>query len=102
MKHAMRSGNLLHAAFSARTLSLFDRLPAAALPSYLSGLVIGEELRSQQLAALSGPVVLVGAPSLTQRYELALLALGVPVRSAGSEATWRGLWAIAQTLDAAP
>ncbi|HEX9720664.1 MAG TPA: 2-dehydro-3-deoxygalactonokinase [Ramlibacter sp.] len=102
MKHAMRSGNLLHAAFSARTLSLFDRLPAAALPSYLSGLVIGEELRSQQLAALSGPIVLVGAPSLTQRYELALLALGVPVRSAGSEATWRGLWAIAQTLDAAP
>jgi 2-dehydro-3-deoxygalactonokinase len=100
IKHAMQSGNLLHAAFSVRTLSLFDRLPVAALPSYLSGLVIGEELRSQRLAALSGPLVVIGAPALTQRYELALQALGVPVRSVGSEATWRGLWAIAQTLEA--
>lgn len=99
IKHAMQSGNLLHAAFSARTLSLFDRLPAAALPSYLSGLVIGEELRSQRLAALSRPLVVIGAPALTLRYELALQALGVPVRSVGSEATWRGLWAIAQTLE---
>jgi 2-dehydro-3-deoxygalactonokinase len=99
MKHALQSGNLLNAAFSVRTLSLFDRLPAAATPSYLSGLVIGEELRSQQLAVVSGPVVVIGAPALAQRYELALQALGVPVRSAGSEATWRGLWAIAQTLE---
>jgi 2-dehydro-3-deoxygalactonokinase len=30
-----------------RTLTLFDRMAAAALPSYLSGLVIGEELRAQ-------------------------------------------------------
>lgn len=99
MKHALQSGNLLHAAFSARTLSLFDRLPAAVLPSYLSGLVIGEELRSQQLAAASTPVVVIGTTVLTHRYELALQALGVPVRSAGSEAAWRGLWAIAQTLE---
>lgn len=97
--HALRSGNLLHAAFSARTLSLFERLPGAAMPSYLSGLVIGEELRSQELGALSGPLVLAGSPALTQRYEVALQALGVPVRSAGSEATWRGLWAVAQTLE---
>jgi 2-dehydro-3-deoxygalactonokinase len=99
MKHALQSGNLLHAAFSARTLSLFDRLPAAAAPSYLSGLVIGEELRSQQLAAVSGPIVIVGEPALALRYELGLQALSIPVRSAGSEATWRGLWAIAQTLE---
>lgn len=101
MRHALQSGNLLHAAFSARTLSLFDRLPAAALPSYLSGLVIGEELRSQQLATVSAPVVVIGAPALAQRYELALQALGVPVRSVGAEASWRGLWAIAQTLETA-
>ena len=48
VRYALHSGTLLHAAFSARTLALFDRLPAAALPSYLSGLVIGEELRVQQ------------------------------------------------------
>jgi len=97
--HAMQSGNLLHAAFSARTLSLFERMPAAAMPSYLSGLVIGEELRSQQLDKLSAPVVVIGSPALTQRYELGLQTMGVAARRVGSEASWRGLWAIAQTLE---
>ena len=97
--HAAQSGNLLHSAFSARTLSLFERLPAAAMPSYLSGLVIGEELRSQQLQALREPVVVIGSPALTQRYELGLQTLGVASRRVGSEASWRGLWAIAQTLE---
>ncbi|MBA3773344.1 MAG: 2-dehydro-3-deoxygalactonokinase [Ramlibacter sp.] len=97
--HAARSANLLHAAFSVRTLSLFDRWPAAAMPSYLSGLVIGEELRSQHLGAPAGPVVVVGSPALTRRYVLALDTLGVASQPVGSQATWRGLWAIAQTLE---
>jgi 2-dehydro-3-deoxygalactonokinase len=100
--HSMQSGNLLHAAFSARTLALFDRLPAASLPSYLSGLVIGEELRSQHLHRLSDPVAIVGAPPLVQRYELALRLLDIPARVVGTEATWRGLWAIASTLERSP
>jgi 2-dehydro-3-deoxygalactonokinase len=95
---ALRAGNLLHAAFSARTLALFETLPAAALPSYLSGLVIGEELRSQAFEAHAAPVVLVGSPALTQRYGLALRVAGIPSRAVGSEATWRGLWAIAGQL----
>ncbi len=98
VRHAVRSGTLLNAAFSARTLALFDRLPAAALPSYLSGLVIGEELRAQGLAAGAQPVILVGSEALTQRYQLALRVLGVAARSAGAQAAWRGLHAIASTL----
>jgi 2-dehydro-3-deoxygalactonokinase len=98
VQHAVQAGNLLHAAFSARTLSLFDALPAHALPSYLSGLVIGEELRSQHLHHLADPIVIIGAPALSQRYELALQVLGFPARSVGSEATWRGLWAIARMI----
>jgi len=100
--HAVDSGNLLHAAFSARTLSLFDRMPAAALPSYLSGLVIGEELRSQELDARPGAVVAIGAPALTQRYALALRLLGVQARAVSAQATWRGLWSIAQKLERKP
>jgi 2-dehydro-3-deoxygalactonokinase len=99
LRYSMAAGNLLHAAFSARTLSLFDRLPSHAAPSYLSGLVIGEELRSQTLANDSAPVVVVGSPALTRRYELALRILGVPARTVGSEASWQGLWSIAQTLE---
>lgn len=99
VEHARQSGSLLHAAFSARTLALFDRLPPAVLPSYLSGLVIGEELRAQAFRDLSGPVVVVGSQALTERYELALQGIGVPVLRVGPEAAWRGLWAIARTLE---
>jgi len=94
--HAQQARSLLHSAFSARTLSLFGRLPAQALPSYLSGLVIGEELRARALHGLE--VVLIGAPALTERYALALRTLGCASRSLGSEATWRGHWALARTL----
>jgi 2-dehydro-3-deoxygalactonokinase len=95
--HALRSNSLLHTAFSTRTLSLFDRLPVAALPSYLSGLVIGEELRAQTLQR-NTEVVIIGSASLTQRYQQALALQHIPAQCVGAEATWAGLWAIAQTL----
>lgn len=94
---ALRSSSLLHSAFSTRTLSLFDRLPAASLPSYLSGLVIGEEMRAQTWQA-HAEVVIIGSESLTQRYQSALAQCGVSACRVGSEATWAGLWAIAQKL----
>ncbi|MBO9649167.1 MAG: 2-dehydro-3-deoxygalactonokinase [Variovorax sp.] len=84
---------LLHNAFGARTLSLFDRMPARELSSYLSGILIGEELRTQSLHA-AGEVVLIGTPALTQRYMLALQASGIKARTLGSEATWAGLHAL--------
>ena len=94
---ALRSNSLLHTAFSTRTLSLFDRLPVAALPSYLSGLVIGEELRAQTLQN-NTEVVIIGSASLTQRYQNALALQNIAAQRVGSEASWAGLWAIAQTL----
>ena len=96
--YAMHNANLMHTAFSVRTLSLFDRVPAAAMPSYLSGLVIGEELRSQHLSRIADPIVIVAGAALAQRYELAMRLLDIPARAVGAEATWRGLWAIAQGL----
>ena len=97
VRHAQDARGLLHGAFSARTLALFDGMPAASLPSYLSGLVIGEELRTRGDAC--GQVTLVGSAGLTQRYELALHALDCEARSIGAEATWRGLWSLARTLE---
>jgi len=64
----------------------------------LSGLVIGEELRSQHLHRLCDPIVIIGTPSLTRRYELALQLLDVRARAVGSEATWSGSWAIAKAI----
>ena len=94
---ALRSNSLLHSAFSVRTLSLFDRLPAAALPSYLSGLVIGEELRAQTLKS-GDELIVIGSEALTQRYQNALALRSVAAQRIGSQATWAGLWAIAQTI----
>ena len=89
-----RNGHgLLHNAFGARTLALFDRMKAGPLASYLSGVLIGEELRAQTLGPDTS-VVLIGAPQLTQRYALALQAEGVESRTLGAEATWAGLHAL--------
>lgn len=95
--YALHAGNLLHAAFTTRTLSLLERLPEAGAPSYLSGLLIGEELRSQDLHA-AGPLVLAGADKLTRRYGLALSHLGVGFRALGQAPTWLGLHAIARSV----
>jgi 2-dehydro-3-deoxygalactonokinase len=96
---ARSSGSLLRSAFSTRTLALFQRQPPHVMPSYLSGLLIGEELRAQQFDASDGTITVIGSQQLTLRYELALLSLGLPARRVGSEATWRGLWAMARSLE---
>jgi 2-dehydro-3-deoxygalactonokinase len=97
VRQARTAGSLLQAAFSARTLALFDRLPPPAQPSYLSGLVIGEELRAA--AGTVQHAVLVGSKALTTRNALALRAIGCDTSPLGAEATWRGLSALARTLE---
>ena len=94
---AQGGAGLLHHAFSARTLSLLGRMDAGPLASYLSGLVIGEELRSQTLVP-GAEVVLIGSTALTHRYTQALAAHAVPTRTLGAEATWAGLTALAAVL----
>ena len=95
---ARAGAGLLHDAFGTRTLSLFGRMGASALASYLSGLVIGEELRAQATGAVK-EVVLIGAPSLLHRYTQALAIHGVTCRALGAEATWAGLHALATSLE---
>ena len=102
LEHARTAGSLLRAAFSARTLALFGRMADTALPSYLSGMVIGEELRLQPLGSVQEPVIIIGSDALTQRYEIALRTFGAPCRRVDAQATWRGLWDIAQTLENMP
>jgi 2-dehydro-3-deoxygalactonokinase len=90
-----RAGNgesLLHNAFGVRALGLFGRLSPAESASYLSGLLIGEELGRQKLP---GEVIVIGASALVERYALALAEKGVRVRTFGAEATWAGLRALA-------
>ncbi|WOB49111.1 2-dehydro-3-deoxygalactonokinase [Xanthomonas hydrangeae] len=87
-------GGLSHHLFGARTLGLFDRLTATALPSYLSGLLIGHELREHH--GNQGTVHLVGSPGLAQRYALALAHLGVKTQLHPEDLAATGLFALAR------
>ncbi|MFC7521350.1 2-dehydro-3-deoxygalactonokinase [Xanthomonas populi] len=87
-------GGLSHHLFGARTLGLFDRLAATALPSYLSGLLIGHELCDHH--GDHGAVHLVGSPSLAQRYALALAHLGVKSQLHPEDLAATGLFALAR------
>jgi 2-dehydro-3-deoxygalactonokinase len=75
------AGNLLHSLFSVRTLGLFDRLPRSALASYMSGLLIGAEIRDA--IGWLGPrsatdnITAIGSPALLHAYQLAATSLGV-------------------------
>jgi len=99
LDRAFGGEGLLQTAFSVRTLALFERLPPSAGPSYLSGLVIGEELRARPLAGVE-EVVVIGAEPLAERFERALRRLGRRVVRLGEEAAWRGLHAVQQRRDA--
>jgi 2-dehydro-3-deoxygalactonokinase len=83
----------LHNAFGVRALALFDRLSPAESASYLSGLLIGEELGRQTLPP-GGEVIVIGASALVERYALALGERGTSARAFGAEATWAGLRAL--------
>jgi 2-dehydro-3-deoxygalactonokinase len=82
---------ILHNAFGVRALALFDRLSPSESASYLSGILIGEEIGRQKLPP---EVIVIGASALVERYALALEARGTGVRAFGAEATWAGLRAL--------
>lgn len=92
-------GGLLRRLFSARTLALFDRLPASGVRSYLSGLLIGTEI--EEALAWTGDrvaldeVILVGGAELAASYRRALEEKGIGVRLAAEDAAARGLFSIA-------
>ncbi len=88
--------------FSARTLGLTGQLSGAEQGDYLSGLMIGHELRAvaeaQHRQASGAPlpeVVLIGSDALCQRYQRALADVGFKVVSQAPQATERGLWSLA-------
>lgn len=95
-------GALLSSLFSVRTLGLTRRLHPPQLGDYLSGLLIGHEIReARQLFAAhldSGrPLPLIGSEELCRRYALALSRFGLAAHGKNfAEATPAGLWQIAR------
>jgi 2-dehydro-3-deoxygalactonokinase len=84
--------------FTTRSLFLCGDLAAADTLDYLSGLLVGEELRSV-LATLGGPCppcVLVGEPTLCDRYRDACAVFGIERVRSLDETGPLGLWQIAR------
>ena len=74
--HAGQSENLLHAAFMVRTNQLLKKIPAAYNSFYLSGLLIGAELKE---VPSNMPLYLVAGPVHIPLYTLACQILGIHV-----------------------
>lgn len=81
--------------FSARALVLANRLAASECMEYLSGLIIGDEVRCGLLRN-GRPSALVGDAALCERYACALQLLGVPDVLVINGAADVGLWDIAR------
>jgi 2-dehydro-3-deoxygalactonokinase len=83
LQRSGKAGGLLHHLFGVRTTGLFNQFSASALPWYLSGLLIGHEIRaSELLTRIPRPaqVHLVGNDRLLTAYAHALVALGIGVQ----------------------
>lgn len=86
--------------FSARALMLDGALAASSVPDYLSGLLLGEELRSVvagQRYRLDGPVQVIGDAALCARYRTAAHHFGISVVEPLADAAAHGLWQIARS-----
>lgn len=97
LKRSADAGGLLHHLFGVRTAGLFQQFGEAALPSYLSGILIGHEIRASGLFPQSprpAQVHLIGNERLLASYAHALRTLGIGVQSHPEDLAARGLHAL--------
>lgn len=93
-----RQGGLLSRLFSARSRALTGDLPEAEVRSYLSGLLIGDELATA-VPETPTEIHLLGAPALTTLYEAALGKLGHKVSRLDPDAVAAGLFTLARHIE---
>jgi 2-dehydro-3-deoxygalactonokinase len=107
VRAVLQQGSAMALLFSVRTLVLTGQLPAEQSLDYLSGLLIGEELRcalpavqvdgqTNALATAGTPLVLIGEDALVARYQRALAIWGAASVQTLSNTAVAGLWHIAQ------
>ncbi|MBT6033045.1 MAG: 2-dehydro-3-deoxygalactonokinase [Kordiimonadaceae bacterium] len=93
------NSSLLHQVFSARTLALFDQLPSDEISDFISGLLIGDEVKSaitEFNIAASETVHIIGRGDLAEKYSMALDAVNVSNKIASEHAAATGLYQIAK------
>ena len=78
VEDSVEAGGLLHSSFLVRTNYLFGRWSGEENYTYLSGLLIGEELKGLALVQL--PVTIVGSGSQTAYYRSACKLLNITIK----------------------
>ena len=96
----LADGELSHDLFGARTLALTGALESDHVADWLSGLLIGREIRAARAWGLragidSSIVRVIGADALVERYELAMTDAGMLAERGHADAAANGLWRIA-------
>lgn len=94
LRRSAHPGGLLHHLFGVRAMGITRRIERSALPSYLSGLLIGHEIHASGLLARTPRVLevhLVGSERLLASYAHALTTLGVGVRRHPEDLAAHGL-----------
>ncbi|HET8791758.1 MAG TPA: 2-dehydro-3-deoxygalactonokinase [Modicisalibacter sp.] len=97
LRAAAHPAGVLHALFEARSRHLYAGLAREQVGSFLSGVLIGTEVRTQRAMHPSAEdILLVGSRELNRLYRLALEETGYKVREIASDtATLAGLCALA-------
>jgi 2-dehydro-3-deoxygalactonokinase len=93
LKRSGEPGGLLHHLFGVRTRGLMGELGPAASPSYLSGILIGHEIRNAREA-----FSLIGEPTLAALYQQAASALGLEARILDASVGTRALFRLGRAL----
>ena len=91
-----RRANLLHDLFHVRTLPLMGKLKETETVDFLSGLLIGTEIVAALKKNEAKRVTIVGRNDLTDRYEIALQAVGISCQRAPDDIAAKGHFLIAQ------
>ena len=100
VSRGLEDGSLAHDVFAARTLPLSGELAGADVADWLSGLLIGREIRdalawARANGAGADRVRIIGSDALAARYATALRQAGIDAERGASDAAARGLWRIA-------
>ena len=88
--------NFLHDLFGVRSLPLFGKITGTMVKDYLSGLLIGAEVKGADVAQIKGPVTIIGRDDLADRYEIALSIAGLKTNRAPDDIVARGHFMVAQ------
>ncbi|WP_424971640.1 2-dehydro-3-deoxygalactonokinase [Dinoroseobacter sp. S76] len=92
-----KGSSLLHDLFHVRTLPLMGRMESRSVADFLSGLLIGAEVKAaQDRGDATAAVTIIGRSDLADRYETALTAAGLHSTRAPDDIVASGHFLIAQ------